>query len=402
MLKYKSADARLPVSDAGRRARFYVLTLLAVEFMDEFVFGLREASWPLIRTDFQLSYTDIGLLISLPRMIACVIEPVIGILGDVWKRRALILGGGIFFTLALLLIAVCDGFLLLLVAFILIYPASGAFVSLSQAALMDFDPTRHERNMARWALAGSLGNVAGPLALGATLMVGAGWRDLYGALCLMSLLLVAVAWRFPFAAPFVVEEQSGREALRGGVIRAFGALKRREVLRWLVLLALADLMLDGLHGYLALYLVDLAGLSETQAGISLIVWTCVGIPGDLLLLPLLERVRGLTYLRLSALVVLVLFPAFLLAPGILAKLILLGLLGFTNAGWYSILQARLYSAMPGQSGTVMALSNVVDIIGSLIPLGIGIVAEHFGIGAAMWLLWVGPVALLIGVPRESK
>lgn len=31
------------------------LSLLAIEFLDEFVFGAREAAWPLIRTDLGLS-----------------------------------------------------------------------------------------------------------------------------------------------------------------------------------------------------------------------------------------------------------------------------------------------------------------------------------------------------------
>ncbi|MDQ3254907.1 MAG: MFS transporter [Acidobacteriota bacterium] len=388
----------------GRRgiALPFALTLLAIEFLDELVFGIGQASWPLIRTDFRLSYIQIGLLLTVPKLIACLIEPAIGILGDVWRRRALILSGGVIFTLALLLIATSNSFLLLLFAFVLFDPAAGAFVGLSQAALMDSDPPRHEQNMARWTLAGSLGNVVGPLALGGALVVGASWRGLYGALSVMALLLVVIAWRFPFVTPSVVEAHDEPESFRGGVVSALAALKRREVLRWLVLLELADLMLDGLHGYLALYFVDVVGLSATQAGISLVVWTCVGLPGDALLLLLLKRVRGLAYLRWSALVVFVLFPFFLLAPGALSKLVLLGLLGFSNAGWYSILKARLYSAMPGRSGTVMTLSNISGIAASLIPLAIGLVAERFGIGAAMWLLWLGPAAFIVGVPRERK
>ena len=62
----------------------------------------------------------------------------------------LVLGGGLCFALALALAAVAPSFWTLLVAFSLLYPASGAFVSLSQAALMDLEPDRREHNMARW------------------------------------------------------------------------------------------------------------------------------------------------------------------------------------------------------------------------------------------------------------
>jgi Arabinose efflux permease len=386
----------------GRYALSFAFTLLAIEFLDEFVFGVREASWPFVRNDLRLSYTEIGLLMSVPNIFGSVVEPVLGILADVWKRRAIILCGGIAFTLAALLISVSHSFMLLMMASMLFSPASGAFVGLSQAALMDAAPARREQNMARWELAGSLGNVFGPIALGLALLCGTGWRSVFVILFALSLMLLISAWRFPFPTPAASLEQAEQVNLWDGIRGAFRALRRREVWRWLILLELADLMLDGLHGYLALYFVDVVGLTEAQAGLSLIVWTCAGLPGDILLLPLLERVRGLSYLRVSAFVILLLFVAFLLLPGITTKLFILGLIGFANAGWYSILKAQLYAAMPGQSGTVMTLSNVSGFFNSLIPLGIALFAERFGLAAAMWLLIFGPLALLFGVPRESK
>jgi len=57
------------------------------------------------------------------------------------------------------------------------YPASKAFVGLSQATLMDSGPNRHEQNMTRWTFAGSLGVVAGPIAL-STAPLNLGWRGL--------------------------------------------------------------------------------------------------------------------------------------------------------------------------------------------------------------------------------
>jgi len=144
---------------------------LLIEFLDELVFGVGESAWPLLRNDLHLTYTQIGLLVSLPGIIAAFIEPFLGILGDVWKRRALILGGGIFFTLSLLLTSISPSFIFLLSSFIFFYPSSGAFVSLSQASLMDSATDRHEQNMARWTFAGSLGNVLGPIFVYATVLI---------------------------------------------------------------------------------------------------------------------------------------------------------------------------------------------------------------------------------------
>lgn len=148
---------------------------------------------------------------------------------------------------------------------------------------------------------------------------------------------------------------------------------------------------------LALYLVDVAGLTGPQAAIGVAVWSGVGLLGDLLLIPLLERVRGLDYLRWSTLVELVLYPAFLLVPGLGPKFVLLGLLGFFNAGWYSVLKAQLYAAMPGRSGAVMTVGNLFGLVGGFVPLGLAAVAQRFDLRVTMWLLLLGPLALLVGL-----
>ena len=72
-------------------------TLLAIELLDELVFGAREAAWPLIRDDLSLSYTQIGLLLSVPGLVSLVVEPALGIASVTWRRRALVLGGGALF-----------------------------------------------------------------------------------------------------------------------------------------------------------------------------------------------------------------------------------------------------------------------------------------------------------------
>jgi len=376
------------------------MIFLIIEFIDELVFGVTEAAWPLIRTDLGLNYAQIGLALSLPGLLASFIEPFIGILGDIWKRRALILGGGAFFVLALILTATSQNFALLLLSFILFYPSSGAFVSLSQASLMDSAPERHEQNMARWTFAGSLGIVTGPLLLSGFLVLGLGWRPVFLLLGFISSLVLFFATRH---IPQAGKSSAGLPHFRDifdGLRQAFRSLRNRQVLRWLVLLEFSDLMLDVFYGFLALYFVDVAGFSAGGAALAVAVWTGVGLLGDFLLIPLIERVRGLDYLRWSVVLELILFPCFLLAPQPWLKLLAVGLMGFFNTGWYAILRANLYSSMPGQSGTVMALDNVSGFFGKLLPLGIGLAAQAFGLQWAMWLLLAGPIALLIGLPRE--
>jgi FSR family fosmidomycin resistance protein-like MFS transporter len=386
----------------SRRAGLFVLLLFLIEFLDEFVYGAREAAWPLVRDDLGLSYTQIGLLLAAPNVVGNLVEPFLAVLGDVWRRRAIVLAGGAAFAAALLLTALSRSFAPLLLSFVLFYPASGAFVSLSQATLMDLNPARREQNMARWTFAGSAGVVLGPLALGAAVALGQGWRALFAAFAGLAALLVAVVWRTPAGADGGSAQGFKLPTVGRGLAAALGTLRRGAVIRWLALLELSDLMLDVLLGFLALYMVDVAGVTPTQAGVVVAVWTGLGLLGDLLLIPLLERVQGLRYLRVSAGLELLLFPAFLLAPGFWPKLVAVGLLGFFNSGWYAILQAQLYAALPGQSGAALAVKNVSGLAGGLIPLALGLIAQRFGLPAAMWLLLLGPIGLLIGLPRSRS
>lgn len=374
---------------------------LLIEFIDELVFGLTDAAWPLIRQDLGLNYVQIGLALSLPGMLANFIEPFIGVLGDVWKRRILILGGGVCFVVSLLLTAASRSYLPLLFSFILFYPSSGAFVSLSQASLMDQDPERHEQNMARWTFAGSLGVVFGPLLLSGMLAVSLGWRAGFLMLGVLSALVLLFAWRAVPQAGGQHDGLPGLGILLDGLRKAFDALKKPGVLRGLMLLEFSDLMLDVFYGFLALYFVDVAGFSAGNAALAVAVWTGVGLLGDFLLIPLVERVCGLDYLRWSVALELVLFPCFMLVSTPWLKLGLVGLMGFFNAGWYAILKANLYSSLPGQSGTVMALDNISGLFGKLLPFGVGLAAQAFGLKSAMWLLLAGPVALMLFLPRSS-
>ena len=376
------------------------LIFLLIEFLDELVFGVTDSAWPLMRTDLHLNYVQIGLALSLPGIIGNMVEPFLGILGDVWKRRVLILGGGIFFALACLLTAISHNFIFLLVSFIVFNPASGAFVSLSQATLMDTDPLRHEQNMARWTFAGSVGVFLGPLLLGAAAWIGFGWRGLFFVLAGLAVLTLAGAWRLLPPAAGGHPSLPSLRLMWNGFRMGFAALRQRAVLRWLVLLEFSNLMLDVLYGYLALYFVDVVGFSPTKAALAVAVWTGFGLLGDFLLIPLLERVHGLGYLRLSVLMELVLFPAFLLIANPWIKLVVAGLLGLFNSGWYAILKGNLYSSMPGHSGTVMALEDISGLIGKLLPFGIGLAAERFGLGSALWICLTGPIALFIGLPPQ--
>jgi MFS transporter, FSR family, fosmidomycin resistance protein len=305
----------------------------------------------------------------------------------------LIVAGGVGFAASALLAGVSIGFWTLLLALVLGNSSSGAFGSVTQATLMDVEPAQRERNMARWTLAGSFGYAGGPLLLAAALWLGFGWRELIVSLGLAALPLAAAARRLPRGG------DDGQD-LRTSARRALDALREREVVRWLLVLEGADLLGDVFHGYLALYFVDVAHADASAAALGVATWTAASLAGDGLLLWVLRRLPGTTYLRATALAALVAYPAFLLVPGYGAKLAVAGLLGLLNSGWYAIPKAGLYGALPGRSGAAVAVGGLGGLLGATVPLVLGLVAGAAGLAATMWILLLAPVALLVLLPRR--
>jgi FSR family fosmidomycin resistance protein-like MFS transporter len=50
----------------------------------------------------------------------------------------------------------------------------------------------------------------------------------------------------------------------------------------------------------------------------------------------------------------------------------------------------------------MAIEAVTTPLAKLFPLLVGLLADQFGLGVAIWLLLLGPIALMIGIPRQPQ
>ena len=344
----------------------------------------------------------------MPLLVGGLLELPLGILaGQGGRRRLAILGGGIIFVLTLLGVASARSFTVLLCAFIAFYPASGAFVSLTQAEIMDAWPDRQAQVMARWDLAGSTGAVAGPLLLIMVLASGSSWR--VGYLVLAG--IAALAWLGAYlrgpaglaASPPEADtgDEPERRPWKARVREIADALRDWGTLRWVLLIEVADLLVDTFTGFLALYLVDVAHLTPAVAALAIAIRLGAALAGDAALVVILERAGDLAVLRASAVAAALLYPGFLLVPGIGPKLIVLAALSAATAPWYPLLQARLYGSLPGRSSVAVTLSSAAGLAGGLGPLAVGLVAQGFGLSWALAGLVVVPVAVLL-VPAGAR
>jgi len=332
-----------------------------------------------------LSYGQLGLLVSVPIVLGGALELPLGLLaGHGRRRRLVVLGGGLMFIATVAAVAFARNFVELLAAFVLFYPASGAFVTLTEAALLDAEPDRQAQLMARWGTAGWAGALTGPLLYAGVIAAGGGWQT--------SFLVMAAVSALTWLAMFSVRAGDNTDDEEPAGWRELKASLRWPVLRLLVVLEVTNWLVDVLTGFIAVYLVDVVHTSPAVAALGVSLRLAAGLGGNSLLIVLLRKLSDLTILRATALIALLLFPGFLLVPGLAAKLGLLTLLSAATATWYPLLEARLYGAVP--SPVAVTLTSAAGLAGGLGPLAVGAAAALLGLSWAMAGLTLVPAALL--------
>jgi MFS transporter, FSR family, fosmidomycin resistance protein len=70
-----------------RGSLLFVVVLYGVELLDEFIYGLFGATLPAITTELALTYTQVGLLFTLPGLIGVLGEPISGPSALIWGVR---------------------------------------------------------------------------------------------------------------------------------------------------------------------------------------------------------------------------------------------------------------------------------------------------------------------------
>jgi FSR family fosmidomycin resistance protein-like MFS transporter len=382
-------------------ARFFpvaILALYGVELLDEFVYGLQGAVIPKIRDDLALTYTQIGLLTTIPGLIGLVADPLIGLLADTRYRRVIALGGISATALGLLLTGISSTFAILLIAFSILFIASTAYVNLAEATLVDRDPNRAEQTMARWTVLGYIGVTLAPLIVTALFAFDQDWRGVYIAAGFVAMLYALLLARQKFDLHAGAEHAiAPRKILRDIV----AAIRTPELVRWIVLTECADLLLDKLLEVTALYFHDVAGVELAVASGAVAVFTIAGLIGNLALVPALEKISGTRVLRVTAFIALIVYVAFLIVPNVWIKFALIAILSFCTASWFPITRGKTFAVLPGQSGLVIAITSLGNLSSIFVPFILGNIADAVGLQSAMWILALGPIALLIGLPRHS-
>jgi fucose permease len=172
-------------------------------------------------------------------------------------------------------------------------------------------------------------------------------------------------------------------------------------LLWLIGVALCSL-LDEIVALLIGMRIDAAGGDTAVVARALFAFTAGGVAGLLLLDRLLKRLAALRLLALSCLGCALVTSALLCTDSLVWVAPLLFLVGIFTAAHYPLAQAQAYAALPGRSTLVAAAGQPLLLLDLTFPLGIGWLADGFGLTLALSATLLQPLGLLLIVAVATR
>ena len=266
-------------SAIGRRSSladgtvFAVLTAISFShLLNDMIQSLLPAIYPLLKSSFQLSFVQIGLITLTFQMTASILQPVVGYYTD-RHPKPFSLSIGMGSTLCgLLLLSVANHFYLLLLAAALIGTGSSVFHPESSRVARLASGGRHGLAQSFFQVGGNIGSSIGPL-LAAFIVVPHGQRSI-AIFSLVALLAMAVLWNVGrwyrdhlgsrrAKAPALHAEQLAL-LTRGKITAAIAIL--------LTLIFSKYFYLASLTSYYTFYLISKFGLSVQSAQVHLFIF----------------------------------------------------------------------------------------------------------------------------------
>lgn len=360
--------------------------LLLVDFTDEWCTFLLPAATPAIRTDLGLSYAEAGVLLGL-LFGGGLIGGVTIAAADFVSRRLLAGTGAVVYGVCMLTFGLSDTFVVLALAAFVWGAASDAFVHGASLALADLAGDDLEPTLATVNFVGAFGSLLAPVALTVTFAADLGWRPPFVVGGVVAVAYGVVLGRLPLPGP----AGRGEDHTPGRVVRA--VLRDPTVWR-LGLVELVSESLDlGFLGFLAVYLGQERGFSDAMASAVLAI-VLTGVIVGFAAVALGGLRPGPGALKVTAAIEAVAILGMLLLPGVAGVVAAALVLGVVAAVWWVAFQAAVLRARPTQTGTTWAVVGYLGLPALLAAPAVGLLADRFGLGAAMAVF---PALAVVGV-----
>jgi FSR family fosmidomycin resistance protein-like MFS transporter len=338
-----------PVTKAATPAAFSVVVALSIcHFLNDTMQSVLAAIYPILKLNYDLSFTQIGLLTFAFQFTASLLQPAIGAFTD--KRPigyALPVGTG-FTLVGLVLLSSAGYYALLLLAAALVGFGSAVFHPESSRIARLASGGRHGTAQSVFQVGGNIGTASGPL-LAAFIIVPNGQASVawFGLAALTGMVILTWVSRWYAACR---RASAGRPAADTALVHS-----RRRVVAALVVLALLvftkNIYVASFTSFYTFYTIERFGVGVQEAQLLLFVFLGAMAAGTLIGGPIGDRIGAKAVIWVSILGVL---PFTLMLPyaDLFWTAVLTVIIGIVLASAFPAIVVFAQELVPGRVGLI--------------------------------------------------
>jgi len=376
--------------------KYRVLAAISsAHFLNDMMQSLILALYPLLKGNYHLSFSQIGMLSLAYQITASILQPLVGMVTDRYTVRHALSMGMIFNLSGLLLLSQAGTFPLLLLAAGLIGTGSAIFHPESSRVARMASGGQHGLAQSIFQLGGNAGSAAGPL-LAALIVIPFGQSSLawFGAAALMASF---VLWHVSNWATHFHKTNKHQAHLR---VQPFSNQKTTWALLVLVgLITTKYLYMASIQSYFTFYLIERFGLSQQHAQIMLFIFLAGVASGTIAGGPIGDRIGRKSVIWFS---ILGCAPFTLALPylELHMTIVFIFIIGLIMASAFSAILVFAQELLPGHIGTVSGLFfGLAFGIAGISAALIGNLADVVGITTVYritaWVPLAGMIAALL-------
>jgi MFS transporter, FSR family, fosmidomycin resistance protein len=357
--------------------------------------GAVPALLPFLAADRGYSYAALGALVLFSTVGSSIVQPLFGLLSDRFARPWLMPVGLAMAGTGIALAGPAPTYALTALAVVIsglgvaaFHPEGAKFAGLASRE-------RQGRGMSLFSVGGNAGFALGPL-LTTPLVL------LFGLSGTLALGVI------PLAAAVLIARELGRlrelegssEAVTAGGHDDWGAFSRLGGM-----IALRSGVYFGLQAFIPAYFISELSTSKAGANAALTLMLAMGAVGTLVGGGLVDRWGARTVLVGTQVLLLPLLAVLPLA-GAAGATALLGLVGFVTIASFSVTIVLGQAYLPSRMGLASGITLGLAIgLGGVAATALGVVADHAGLHAVLWVIAFLPVPALLlslSLPTEQR
>lgn len=384
----------IPQSAMSQKPQKMVVSMVAAvavaHLLNDLIQAVLPAIYPMLKTEFQLSFAQIGLIALVYQITASLLQPFVGLYTDKHPLPYLLPIGMSITLLGIGGLAITSNFYMLLGSAVMIGIGSSTFHPEASRVARMASGGRFGTAQSAFQVGGNSGSAIGPL-LAALIIVPNGQS--------------ATAWFMGFAllAVFVLSRVSrwlvseAKQAKKSQIAQTKG-LQGAILYRALVVIAVLMLVkftyITSMSNYYTFYLMQRFELSLAQSQVYLFAFLAAVALGTFMGGPIGDKIGRKAVIWVSFLGIIP-FALFLPYVNLSTTIILSMLIGLIISSAFSAMVVYAQEALPGRVGLISGLMfGVMFGIGGIAAAALGILADHYGI---IWVYKVCAFLPLLGL-----